>query len=82
MESHGKRELFSASNEDEFLKRFKSEHDIAMGYVPRMTEAVGNQDVVIWEKLQGVFPMPAGLKDRIEIGGTGRVRRFLCSDRA
>jgi len=69
MESNGKRESFNLQNEEEYFKRFKREHDVAMGYVPRNVETATNQDVPIWEQLQQAFPMPAWLKDRIEIGG-------------
>ena len=69
MESNGKREYFNLQNEEEYFKRFKCEHDVAMGYVPINVETVSNQDVPIWEQLQQAFPMPAWLKHRIEIGG-------------
>ena len=69
MESNGNCEYFNPSNEEECFKRFKHKHDVAMGYVPRNIETVGNQDVSIWEQLQEAFPLPAWLRDRIEIGG-------------
>ena len=55
MDSNGKRVYFNAENEEGCRKKFKLEHDSAMGYVQRLVEPAPKKDALTWESYKRLF---------------------------
>ena len=68
---------FVVENEQELFKKFRLEHDIAMGYVKRPEGQLPkpSNPNPIWSLLESQFPVPANLID-IGIGHTGPIQRY------